>query len=326
MGAVDTTYTFTATDTITSSKMNNIIDQTKMTAEAIDGPSLEIVSPGKIRVKAQGISSNELAPNSVTEFKIKNDSVTTAKIANLNVTSAKIADNAVTGAKLANSSIVASNLNSGQTGTAPIIAARATIQMKRGIFLDSSGTYTSIPVTMSIDTSVSPRVVTVTSNTPHGYLAGEPFFIWINTTVGADSCTCGFVDEVISTNSFKFKTNSSEIPIGTAEIYFIDPTKYNSINIKRVHVYQPATNAQFIGSNVNGFFNFIQDNLLFNATFNTPLSNVDNACVIGSDGLSFTQAFLNYFDFISPLRGFVRQNNNDDVVVYDKSFSISVFA
>jgi hypothetical protein len=28
MGAVDTTYTFTATDTITSAKMNNIIDQT----------------------------------------------------------------------------------------------------------------------------------------------------------------------------------------------------------------------------------------------------------------------------------------------------------
>ena len=45
MGAVNTTYTFTATDTITSTKMNNIIDQTTMTSDAVfSGGTIEVVS------------------------------------------------------------------------------------------------------------------------------------------------------------------------------------------------------------------------------------------------------------------------------------------
>ena len=79
MGAVDTTYTFTATDTITSTKMNNIIDQTTITTDAIIGTTLEVAS-GKLKVRAQGITSNELATNAVTATNITNGSVTPAKL------------------------------------------------------------------------------------------------------------------------------------------------------------------------------------------------------------------------------------------------------
>jgi hypothetical protein len=48
MGAVNTTYTFTATDTITSTKMNNIIDQTTITTDAIIGTTLDVAS-GKLK-------------------------------------------------------------------------------------------------------------------------------------------------------------------------------------------------------------------------------------------------------------------------------------
>ena len=65
MGAVDTTYTFTATDTITSTKMNNIIDQTIMHSDAIIGTTLEVTT-GKLKVRSQGITSNELAAGAVT--------------------------------------------------------------------------------------------------------------------------------------------------------------------------------------------------------------------------------------------------------------------
>ena len=65
MGAVDTTYTFTATDTITSAKMNNIIDQTIMHSDAIIGTTLEVTT-GKLKVRSQGITSNELAAGAVT--------------------------------------------------------------------------------------------------------------------------------------------------------------------------------------------------------------------------------------------------------------------
>jgi hypothetical protein len=104
MGAVDTTYTFTATDTITSTKMNNIIDQTTITSDAIIGTTLEAAS-GKLKVRSAGITSNELATNAVTTTAITDLNVTTGKIADLAVTTGKIADLGVTTAKIADSNV-----------------------------------------------------------------------------------------------------------------------------------------------------------------------------------------------------------------------------
>lgn len=79
MGAVDTTYTFTATDTITSTKMNNIIDQTTMTTDAIIGTTLEVAS-GKLKIRSSGITSNELAADSVRATAVKDGEITPAKL------------------------------------------------------------------------------------------------------------------------------------------------------------------------------------------------------------------------------------------------------
>jgi hypothetical protein len=324
MGAVDTTYTFTATDTITSSKMNNIIDQTKMTSEAIDGPSLEIIAPGKIRVKALGIGSSELAPNSVTEFKIKNDSVITNKIADLSVTSAKLANNSITGTKLADSTIEASKLNSGQTGTAPIIAARATLQMKKGEWQGSSVDYSSISAAMSIAGSGSPKTVTVTSASDHGFLAGEPFFIWMenpNATL-SDQYFCGFVNTVASTTQFTFLTTSTSLLNVTGTIYFVDPTKYSSINIKRVSPGTAVAESGSLSSLRTSFAVFTQANPLFNATFTTELLNADNGVIIGSDNYNIGEVGLKYFNFYSPIYGLL----DDGPTYYQRNFSVAVFA
>lgn len=70
MGVVDTTYTFNSTDTITSSKLNNIIDDTTFTNDAISGSSLQVVSPGKLAVAAGGVTANELASGAVTQTKL----------------------------------------------------------------------------------------------------------------------------------------------------------------------------------------------------------------------------------------------------------------
>jgi hypothetical protein len=105
MGVVDTTYTFNSTDTITSSKLNGIIDDTFFTSTAISGSSLQIVSPGKLAVASGGITSNELGSNAVTTAKITDLNVTTAKIADSNVTTAKIADANVTVDKLASNAV-----------------------------------------------------------------------------------------------------------------------------------------------------------------------------------------------------------------------------
>jgi hypothetical protein len=84
MGAVNTTYTFTATDTITSTKMNNIIDETVMTGDAVLGGSggsggLDIAS-GKLSISANAINSSRLASSSVTTNAITNGNVTPEKL------------------------------------------------------------------------------------------------------------------------------------------------------------------------------------------------------------------------------------------------------
>jgi hypothetical protein len=135
MGAVNTTYTFTATDTVTSGKLNNIIDQTIMTDDAVFTGGTVEVAGGKLKVRAGSITSNELASSAVatgnivdanvTTAKIANLNVTTEKIANLNVTTEKIAESNITTAKIANANITAAKLNGAQTGVAPIYGARA---------------------------------------------------------------------------------------------------------------------------------------------------------------------------------------------------------
>ena len=82
MGAVNTTYTFTATDTITSAKMNNIIDQTTITTDAIIGTTLDVAS-GKLKIRSAGVTSNELGTNSVTSNAILNGAVTQEKASNM---------------------------------------------------------------------------------------------------------------------------------------------------------------------------------------------------------------------------------------------------
>lgn len=84
MGAVNTTYTFTPTDTITSTKMNNIIDETVMTSDSVLGGSggsggLDI-SSGKLSISANAINSSRLASSSVTTNAIANGAVTPEKL------------------------------------------------------------------------------------------------------------------------------------------------------------------------------------------------------------------------------------------------------
>jgi hypothetical protein len=93
MGVLDTTYTFTATDVVTSAKLNNVIDQTTFTSSAFSNTTLAINSSGQLRVNTSGITQLELADNSVITAKISDNNVTTAKILDANVTQAKIAAN-----------------------------------------------------------------------------------------------------------------------------------------------------------------------------------------------------------------------------------------
>ena len=102
MGAVNTTYTFTPTDTITSTKMNNIIDETVMTSQAcLAGGGLEVAS-GQLTISSNAINSSRLAASSVTTNAILNENVTEEKLA--------------VGARIPSGAIMAFAMNSAPTG------------------------------------------------------------------------------------------------------------------------------------------------------------------------------------------------------------------
>ena len=77
-GVVNTTDTFTANQVITSTLMNNIIDQTLFTSDALANSTLALTS-GKMKVATSGITSNEMGAGAVTTNAIADGSVTPAK-------------------------------------------------------------------------------------------------------------------------------------------------------------------------------------------------------------------------------------------------------
>ena len=139
MGAIDTNYTFTATDVITSTKMNNILDQSTITATAVFNSTLSIAS-GKLLVAAGGITSNELAVGAVTTTAITDLNVTTGKIADLAITTGKLNDLSVTTGKIADSGVTAVKIYAGN-GTFPIKVQQVTKTDTQTI---TGGTWTDV--------------------------------------------------------------------------------------------------------------------------------------------------------------------------------------
>jgi hypothetical protein len=120
--------TFANADSVTSTKLNNLVDAAAFVAGAsgtTDNTSLEVNGSGRLQVKDLGVTSAKIDNSAVTTVKIADSNVTTAKIADANVTTAKILDANVTTAKIADNNITASKLSGSQTGTAPIFGARA---------------------------------------------------------------------------------------------------------------------------------------------------------------------------------------------------------
>lgn len=159
--------TFANGDQVTSTKLNNIVDNATFktgAGEAVDGATLLVDAGGYL--KAGTMQTGNIAANAITTAKIADstgasDGITTSKIATGAVTTAKIADStgasdgittakiatgAVTTAKLADDSVTADKIN-GLAGSAPVFYARAWARLtpyvggvRDGAY--KSGTYT----------------------------------------------------------------------------------------------------------------------------------------------------------------------------------------
>ena len=140
MGVLDTTYTFTATDIVTSAKLNNVIDQTTFTSSAVatGNTTLAVTASGQLKVNSLGIGANELANDSVTQAKIATNVV--GKGATF--LAFKTASQAITGnvyTQITSISNIAFNTDSGFSGaTSTFTAPVAGYYLFMGI-LQSSG-------------------------------------------------------------------------------------------------------------------------------------------------------------------------------------------
>lgn len=126
MPVVDTTQSFNTGDTVTSTSLNNIMDQSVFVSGAVvpeDG--LTITAGGQMTIENLKVTGAKIANQGVGTSQLADLNVTTAKIADLNVTTAKIANSNVTTAKIADANVTQAKLASNVVGNGPAFRAYA---------------------------------------------------------------------------------------------------------------------------------------------------------------------------------------------------------
>ena len=184
MGVLSKGTTFADGTQVTSTKLNNLVDDAVFTASAVDDTTTQL-SSGKIVVKTVG--TGQLATNAVTTAKITDANVTEAKLATDSVSTAKIQDDAVTNAKIADNAIQQAQMADGSVGTAEIIDANVTAAKLDGaqtgnapiygirawVNLDGTST-TSVAGTYSRTSGSNTATITISA---HGLLTGHHVYL-----------------------------------------------------------------------------------------------------------------------------------------------------
>jgi hypothetical protein len=171
--------------------MNNIIDQTLFTSDALSGSTLALVA-GKMKVATSGITSTEMGVGAVTLNAIADGVITNAKInasaaidlsklatgalpAAITIASANIVDGTIATADIASAAITAPKLDGAQTGTAPIYGVRAWVNFDGTTAANIGGTYVRAATT-----------VTVTTTVDHGLIVGHKVYLDFTSGTAAD--------------------------------------------------------------------------------------------------------------------------------------------
>jgi len=224
-GVVETTNTFATNDVITSTAMNNIIDQTLFTSDALSGSTLALVA-GKMKVATSGITSNEMGVGAVTLNAIANGVITNDKInasaaidlsklatgalpAAITIASANIVDGTIVAADIASAAITAPKLDGAQTGTAPIYGVRAWVNFNAQSTANIGGTYTRTAST----------TVTVDTSSDHGLIVGNA--VYLDFTVGTGTAPFDglyVVASVVDNNTFTVVSSTTTTSTGTISL------------------------------------------------------------------------------------------------------------
>ena len=158
---------FGATEQVTSTKLDNLVDAAKFTdtsesavsytgstGTCLQGGGLEVTSAGQLQVKDGEITTVKLNDNAVTTAKITDLNVTTAKIAADAITTAKIADDVELGGNPTTTTQSAGDNSTKIATTAYADTAAESTGVKVATFNKASGSAssdTTIPITETAD-------------------------------------------------------------------------------------------------------------------------------------------------------------------------------
>jgi hypothetical protein len=146
---------------VTSTNLNDIVDDAEFNTNAVDDSSVGINGSGKLFVKDDGITTARILNSNVTTAKIADNNVTTAKILNSNVTLAKVANIAddrvlgnISGGAAAPSELTAANvvtmLGTSLINPTSVSASTDSIVLSNGLiikfeaFANGSGSTTAV--------------------------------------------------------------------------------------------------------------------------------------------------------------------------------------
>jgi hypothetical protein len=288
MGVVNTTKTFATNEVITSTLMNNIIDQTTFTNDAISGGTLTVTGAGQLKVG--NITSNELAADSVTANAIASGVITNVKISataaislsklasetlpvGITVATANILDANVTTAKILDANVTAPKLSGAQTGTAPIFGVRAWVNFDGTTSADIGGTYAR-----------SGTTVTVTTSVDHGLIVGHKVFLDFTSGGAADGAFV--VTAITSTTIFTVTHGTSgSIPSGNVTLSRrLIRASGNVANVSFLGTGQYAVNFTTALPDANyarsGFANFVSSSVAGLVAGNSTSATTAQSCDI----------------------------------------------
>ena len=177
MPVVDTTQSFATGDTVTSTTLNNIMDQSIFVAGAVvSGSGLDITAGGQMTISDNGLPGGKITNGTITggvSGKIANDTITDLNVsASAAISPSKLGSGALTAtatittANIIDASITAPKLNGAQTGTAPIYGVRAWVNFDGTTANNIGGTYSRTLTTVTVTTSVD-----------HGLIIGHKVFL-----------------------------------------------------------------------------------------------------------------------------------------------------
>ena len=207
--------TFQDGDAVTSTSLNNLVDNAAFVAGSggttdkatmqVSGGVLAVktiqtgnIAAGAVTVTRLGdgaVTEAKLGSGAVTEAKLGDGAVATAKIADNAVTNAKMADSAVDTAELADGAVEAAKMSGAQTGSAPVFGVRAWVSFDGTTANNLTGTYSR----------TSPSTTATVSITSHGLTTGQ--YVYLDFSSGtADNI---YQVTVVDANSFTITTAES---------------------------------------------------------------------------------------------------------------------